>query len=126
MFRSVTRPFASAFVVFSPFASANSQTSQKAITASQLMALQAGNVLPANLVHEIGLRGISFNPNDTYRDELKKAGADEKVLQALNRGKITGPVEDINAERDLIRQLSAAGADIKTKQYDQAVNELSE
>jgi tetratricopeptide (TPR) repeat protein len=126
MFRSVVRAFLSAFVVFSLFASADSQTTQKAIGASQLMALAAGNVLPANLVHEIALRGIRFNPNDNYREALKKAGADDKVLQALNQAKVIGPVEDINAERDLIRQLSAAGADIKTKQYDQAVNELSE
>lgn len=125
MFRSFVRPSLSALIVVFFFVAANSQTSQKAISASQLMALQAGNVLPANLVHEIGLRGIRFNPNDNYREALKKAGADDKVLQALNQAKVIGPVEDINAERDLIRQLSSAGADIKNKQYDQAVNELS-
>jgi tetratricopeptide (TPR) repeat protein len=126
MFRSFVRPSLSALIVVFFFVAANSQTSQKAISASQLMALQAGNVLPANLVHEIGLRGLSFNPDDNFREDLKKAGADDTVVKALNKAKISGPVEDINVERDLIRQLSSAGADIKNKQYDQAVNELSE
>jgi tetratricopeptide (TPR) repeat protein len=101
MFRSFVRPSLSALIVVFFFVAANSQTSQKAISASQLMALQAGNVLPANLVHEIGLRGLSFNPDSNFRE-------------ALN-----------NVERNLIRQITTAGAHLRNKQYDQAVNELS-
>jgi hypothetical protein len=36
------------------------------------MAMQAGNVLPANLVYEIDARGLSFNPNYEYREALKR------------------------------------------------------
>ncbi len=51
-----------------------SQTSSKPLRASQVLALQAGGVLPANVAHEIGVRGLNFQPDDEFRPSSKRQG----------------------------------------------------
>ena len=62
---------------------AASQTSPKPMRASEVLALEAGAVLPANVVHHLGRRGLNFHPDEAYRAQLEKAGADATVLAAL-------------------------------------------
>ena len=71
-----------------------SQTSPKPLRASQVLALEAGGVLPSNVAHEIGVRGLNFQPDEEFRAQLKTSGADAAVMTALHSAKITPPASD--------------------------------
>jgi hypothetical protein len=76
-----------------------------------LVALVAGDELPENVVHEIETRGLAFRPGEEFRAQLTIAGADNRVLLALGKAKITeseaGP-EDKSAPEHL-SHLAKAG-----------------
>ena len=55
----------------------------KPLRASELLGLVAGNALPENVAREIAADGLAFRPNDSYRGLLKSAGADAKILAAV-------------------------------------------
>jgi hypothetical protein len=61
-----------------------SQTPPRPLRASEVLALEAGGVLPANVAHEIDVRGLNFHPDEDYRALLNTSGADATVLAALN------------------------------------------
>ena len=52
-----------------------SQTPPRPLRASEALALEAGGVLPANVAHEIDVRGLNFHPDEDYRALLKTSGA---------------------------------------------------
>lgn len=97
----------------------------KPVTASELMSLVAGEALPDNVVRELRLRGVQFHADDEYRAQLKAAGADTAVLDALS----TANFFDANLETpvvsaELIRHLSKAGAALRARNFDSAMAEL--
>jgi hypothetical protein len=60
----------------------------KPLSASELLWLVAGSVLPENIVREIAVDGLTFRPNDSYRALLKTAGAEPKIMSALDFAKV--------------------------------------
>src|SRR5438270_13554169 len=100
---------------------AASQTSPNPISASQMLSLQEGAVLPENMVHEITWRGLSFRPSEDYLTQLQRAGADSTVVAAVKRAKVTIVAGEAKPNKELLQQLSRAGAFIRDKQFDQAV-----
>lgn len=100
------------------------QTSHKPLHASELMALQAGGVLPENLVREINLRGLSFHPDAAFMSRMKAAGAGAIALKALNAARVTEQANQTDGE--LQRQLSDASVLLKNNQYDEAAAKLNE
>jgi len=51
-----------------------SQTPPRPLRASEVLALEAGGVLPANVAHEIDVRGLNFHPDEDYRALLNTSG----------------------------------------------------
>ena len=90
-----------------------------------MLALEAGGVLPANVAHEIGVRGLNFHPDAEFRAQLKTSGADAAIMTALNSAKVTTPASDGKPDKELLKQLNSALALMKDKRYDEAGAELS-
>src|SRR5690348_10485721 len=80
--------FALALMQGLPFRGNDSKTSANALGESKLLALVAGGAVSEDVVHDIAMAGLSFHPDDTYRSQLKEAGADAKVLVALDTAKV--------------------------------------
>jgi hypothetical protein len=98
----------SALVLLGLSVSAASQTSPKPLRASEVLALEAGGVLPGSVAHDIAVRGLNFHPDEDYRALLKTAGADVSVLAGLNAGKVTAPASDGRMDKELLKELSNA------------------
>jgi tetratricopeptide (TPR) repeat protein len=102
------------------------KNSNKLLADRELLAIVAGNALNENIVNEIDSRGLAFHPLDVYRGQLTTAGADARVLTALNKAKvivITGNAEK-HSSSAFLDHLAAAGNLIRAKQYQQASQEL--
>src|SRR5215475_10263245 len=112
----------SAFIVFSILAcsylrSANAPQSRKPLSASQLLALVAGQSLSESIALDIRLRGLAFDPADgCYRALLVEAGADDKVLTAFDKA-AHGTAGDTTSAESL-KHLARAGKLLKSKDYD--------
>ena len=102
-----------------------SQTSPKPLRVSEVLALEAGGALPANVAHEIGVRGLNFHPDAEFLAQLKTSGADAAILTALNSARVTTPTSDGKPDKELLKQLNSALALMKDKRYDEAGAELS-
>jgi hypothetical protein len=85
---------------------ASAQDRNKPLADRELPALVAGNALSENIAHEIESRSLAFRPSDTYRSQLTTAGADARVLTALNK-------------------VGAAGKLMRAKQYQETAEELN-
>jgi len=92
--------------------------------ASEVMAIQAGGALPANIAHDVASRGLDFRPDDEFLALLKKAGADATVLSALKAPKVSDPAT--KPDMELLRKLSEAAVLMKSKNYDEAGAKLNE
>ena len=106
---------------------ADADTKHAPLRQAELLALVAGNVLPENIVREMGTDGLAFHPDDAYRSLLSIADADPTVLKALDSAKVifTDGVED-RASKELLQHISDAGKLIKSKHYDEAAKQLTE
>src|SRR5712664_938806 len=92
----------------------------------ELLALVSGGIIPEDIAYEIRSRGLSFVPDETYKTLLKSAGADAKVVTALNTAKTGSPEKvDSTTATELLQHLSRAGNLIKAAQLDDAANELT-
>ncbi len=101
------------------------QGAPTALSASELLALVAGNALPENIVHEISADGLAFRPDDAYRSLLKTAGADPRILTALDAATVTTEAKpEEQSGKDVLQHLSNAGNLLNAKRYDEAANEL--
>jgi tetratricopeptide (TPR) repeat protein len=100
------------------------EPTSKPLQASELLALVAGDVLPANVAHEINARGLSFHPDDAYRTLLKRAGAEATVLAAMDKAKVTEGSEE-KPEIEWLEHISAAKELMAGKHYSEAAQELS-
>ncbi len=107
--------------------SASAQATRGPLTDSELMGLVAGNALSENIVHEIATRGLAFRLGDQYRSLLTTAGGDALVLAALKNAKISDRAERPEANRtgELLQHLATAGKLIRSKQYQEATEELN-
>src|SRR6266852_1937569 len=107
--------------------SANAQATKESLTESELIAQVAGNSLSENIVHEITTRGLAFRPTDQYRALLTTAGGDVLVLTALKNAKISDRAErtEANGTGELLQHLATAGKLIRSKQYQEATEELN-
>jgi tetratricopeptide (TPR) repeat protein len=102
------------------------QTAPTRLGRAEVLALVGGRALPANIVHAIRTRGLTFRPTDEYRAQLKTAGADASVLVALNEAKLpdsTNPPD--KSEQQLLQSLTRAAELIEKKRYDDAVDDLT-
>lgn len=99
--------------------------SPRPLPASEVMALEAGGALSANLVHDIQVRGLGFKPSADFGELMKKAGADASVLAALETAKVTVKGE-AQPDQQLLQQLADAAVLMKNKQFHDAGEKLSE
>jgi tetratricopeptide (TPR) repeat protein len=97
----------------------------KPLRASELLGLVAGNALPENVVSDIDADHLAFRPDDNYRALLKTAGADPKVLAALDFAKTeTEQSPEAESGKDLLQHLANAASMMNSRNYDQASTEL--
>jgi tetratricopeptide (TPR) repeat protein len=105
---------------------AAADSEKKPLRPTELLALVAGNALPENVVHEIAVDGLAFRPNDSYRTLLKTAGADSKILAAVNSAKVVAEIApEADSGKDLLQQIAKVGNLIHEKRYEEATNELT-
>ena len=114
-FISRTLP-ALAILAFCPILSFG-QAAGAPLTDRELIALVAGNSLSENIVHEISTRGLAFRPRDQFRLLLTEAGADSKVLAALDSAKASDPIAPTESSDKvrLLQNLADAGKFIHNK-----------
>ncbi|MGB8062027.1 MAG: tetratricopeptide repeat protein [Candidatus Sulfotelmatobacter sp.] len=101
------------------------QTASRPLRASEVLAVQAGGALEANIAHDITTRGLNFHPTDEFLLLMKKAGADETVMKALKTAKLDASAE-AKPDQELLQQLSDAAALMKAKKYSDATTILSD
>src|SRR5579859_934931 len=97
----------------------------KPLRASEVMALEAGGALGANIAHDIAARGLNFHPDDSFFRLMTKAGAEASVIAALKAAKVnaeTAPQPD----KQLLEQLSDAATLMKNQQFAEAGSKLSD
>jgi tetratricopeptide (TPR) repeat protein len=105
---------------------AASPEASRPIRQTELLALVAGNALPENIVNEIRSRGIAFRMNDTFRTQLKVAGAAPAVLAALSAAKAPARDTAIDASNPvLVQQITTAAQLMKEKHYQEAADQLT-
>ena len=119
----------SAFIVFAILVctylrSANAPESHKELSASELLALVAGQSLPESIVLDIQSRGLAFKPREGYRALLVDAGADARVLAAFDKA-APGTASD-TTQTEYLRHLATAGKLLRSKDYDSAARELTD
>lgn len=120
------RPFIAVLITI-PFTFLNhalSQNSPKPLRASEVMAIEAGGALQANIAHDIAVRGLSFHPDSEFLALIRKAGADAGVISALKSAKVSEGTPQ--PDKQLLQQLSDAAVMMKNKQYADAGNKLSD
>jgi len=102
------------------------RSGQRTLSKSELLALVAGEILSENVAFDIHTRGLAFVPDASYKSLLKSAGADDKILAALDAAK-TSPSGNTEtaSDKELLQHLSHAGSLIKSNQLDDAASELT-
>ena len=102
------------------------RSGQRTLSKSELLALVAGEILSENVVFDIHTRGLAFVPDASYKLLLKSAGADDKVLTALDAAKtVPSGNTETASDKELLQHLSHAGSLIKSNQLDDAASELT-
>ena len=110
-----------------PVAASLPQSSPKPLRRAEILALVGGRSLPQSIVNVITVRGLAFHPTDSYRAQLKKAGADSSILASLDQAKVSesNPGPPDKWELELLDRLTSASTDIDQKRYTDAVKELT-
>ena len=119
-------PSSFALILLLPFSSASVAQSHQPLHDSEVLALVAGAALPGNVVHEIAARGLDFNPDESFRSQLKSIGADATILSALKTAKRspTG-TQGEKSHQVFLAHLTAAARLTNTQDYDAATVELN-
>lgn len=97
----------------------------RSLRASQVMALQAGGALPANMAYDITTRGLNFHPEGDFIELMTRAGADASLISVLKSAKVTDDGA-VKPDMALLQQLADAATLMKNKQYADAGAKLSE
>jgi tetratricopeptide (TPR) repeat protein len=101
------------------------QKMPKPLSASQVLALVAGAALPEDIAREISQDGLAFRPDANYREMLKTAGADPKVLVALDAAKLSADaVPESPSDREFLIHLANASALMNQGKYEDAAREM--
>jgi tetratricopeptide (TPR) repeat protein len=100
------------------------QTSPKPLRASEVMALEVGGAMQANIAHDISERGLNFRPDEEFVALMKKAGADGKIVDALKAAKVDAAA--VKPDAALLRQLCDASVLMRDKKYAEAGAKLSD
>jgi tetratricopeptide (TPR) repeat protein len=96
------------------------------LRAAELLALVSGSALPENVAREIANDGLAFRPDATYRALLKTAGADPKIIAALDAAKIVvDRAPEADADKELLKHIANAGNLLNGDRYDEATRELT-
>jgi tetratricopeptide (TPR) repeat protein len=103
-----------------------SSAAPRALSKAELLSLVAGEILPENVAFQLRSRGISFVPDAAFKALVKSAGADSKILAALDKAKSAATSPDTSDNLNLLKHLSQAGALLGSGQLDEAGNELTE
>ncbi len=108
----------------------HAQTSEPAtaVSASRLVALVAGNSVPEDIAARLAQFGVDFQSDAAFRSLLQSAGADPKVLVALDSAKVSLPQGATTAKSVDIKKLEAlasAGPLIKQKHYEDAARAVN-
>lgn len=108
----------------------HAQTSEPAaaVSASRLVALVAGNSVPEDIAARLTQFGVDFQSDAAYRSLLQSAGADPKVLSALDSAKVSLPQGVTTAkpvDTKKLEALASAGPLIKEKHYDDAARAVN-
>jgi tetratricopeptide (TPR) repeat protein len=96
------------------------------LRAAELLSLVAGRALPENVVRDLATAGLAFRPDAPYRALLKTAGADPKILAALDNAKVfvqRNPEAD--AGKDVLQHLANAGNFLNADRYAEATRDLT-
>ena len=101
------------------------QSTPRPLRASEVMAVEAGGALQANIAHDITTRGLNFHPTEQFLILMKKAGADASVLQALKVAKVEAS-EEMKPDQQLLQQLSDAAVLMRAEKYSDATTILSD
>lgn len=101
------------------------QTTPRPLRASEVMALEAGGALQANIAHDVAARGLNFHPRDEFLSLMKRAGADASVLEVLRAAKVDAS-GDVKPDQQLLEQLSDAAVLMKAQKYSDATTILSD
>jgi tetratricopeptide (TPR) repeat protein len=126
MRRKVTLASLLCLVVISLVFSSNTSASPRPLRRSEILALVASEIIPDNVVMEIQADGLAFLPDDEFRSLLTDAGADPKVIAALNvANAISSSASESASEKQLLQRLSRAGSQIKEKSLDAAAETLA-
>ena len=93
----------------------------------QILALLAGEVPSHRVAILVNERGINFEVQQDYLDEVRLGGGDDELIAALKNAKVTKPVTvdpATEARQAEIRQHAARGAELEHKgQYAEAERE---
>ena len=93
-------------------------SAKKPLNQVQIITLVAGGVPTHRVAMLVEERGIDFEPQDDYLQEVTLAGGDEEVFRALKSAKVTKPATVDPATQTLqteVRQHVARGAELKQK-----------
>ncbi len=99
----------------------------KPLTQVQVLSLVAGEVPNHRVALLVQDRGIDFDPGDDFFRELRLAGGDDELVDALKNANVTKPESvdpTLQARQAEIRQHTARGAELlKKQQYADAETE---
>jgi hypothetical protein len=93
---------------------------------TELIALVAGESQPESIAYEMRVHGVCSPPTEHFKSLLSNAGAEPKVLSALNEAKVVACVpDDISDDAKVLERMSRAGGQIRAKQFVEATAELN-
>ena len=102
-------------------------SAKKPLNQVQIFALLAGQVTSPRVAMLVKERGIDFEPQQDYLDEVRLGGGDDELITALKSAKVTKPVTvdpALQARQAEVRQHAARGAEFfRKKQYADAETE---
>jgi tetratricopeptide (TPR) repeat protein len=102
-------------------------SAKKPLHQVQILALLAGEVPSHRVAMLVEERGIDFEPQQDYLDEVRLGGGDDELISALKSAKVTKPPSvdpAAQARQAEIRRHVARGAELKQKkQYAEAEQE---
>ena len=102
-------------------------SAKKPLNQVQIFALLAGQVTSPRVAMLVKERGLDFEPQQDYLDEVRLGGGDDALIAALKSAKVTKPVTvdpAAQARQAEVRQHVARGAEFfQKRQYAQAEQE---
>lgn len=97
------------------------------VTQSRLVALVSGNALPEDVAARIQNFGLAFTPDPAYHRLLQSAGADPRILTALDTAKVSqNATSSAPLDGASLQRLADAGPLLAQKKYEDAASAVSD